>query len=186
MPAWWGRLIASPRALGAVGVGVVLLVVLLVTAVVGSGEEDDGPSSSQGEDSPSAPEDTGPEDSPEDDESPSEADPVLPPDPDVYCPAFAQIQEGGLAGSGGEEDESVDLAELSQTFDTLLTRYGQAERVAPLELREDYAQALGYLRQGKRATESGDVELLKALVVNLESLNDSMETIQSESESLCG
>lgn len=183
MRTWWTRLTSSPRALAVAG-GLVVLA-LVVGAVVTLGGSDDGPDSAPAAaatSSPEAEQQPGDESEAEDPEAPPSP---LPPDRDAYCPAYAQIREGGLTTPGTDEDEQIDLGELSRTFVQLIERYETAARVAPQELRDDYARALDYLRQGRRATQSQDVELLKALVVNLESLDDSMSAIQSASARYC-
>lgn len=186
MRAWWSRLTGSPRSLAAVGAGLVVLVATATTLVVVTGGEDAARPATASNPSPESSSDgKGADDDPSTKASKGPND-TRPPDKDVYCPAFRQIRGGGLTTPGDDEQDGVDLAELSRTFDSLLTRYGRAERVSPLSLRDDYAQALGYLEQGKKATASNDVELLKALVVNLDSLNDSMDAIQAKSAQFCG
>ncbi|WP_162891113.1 hypothetical protein [Aeromicrobium sp. A1-2] len=183
MRTLWDRLIGSPRALAAAVAGLVLVAATVVMVVAASG----GPDATAAAAAAPTPESSAESPGADPTEKASKAVPeVIPPDKDVYCPAFAQIQSGGLTTPGDNDEDGVDLAELSATFDGLITRYSKAERVAPLSLRDEYAQALGYLRQGKKATTSKDVELLKALVVNLESLNDSMDTIQGKSAQFCG
>lgn len=183
MRAWWGRLVGSPRALAAVGAGLVIVMAVVTTLVMVSGGEDTSPASAATASTAS------PSTSPRATEPSAKASKapaaVLPPDKDVYCPAFRRIRDGGLTRPGDDEESGVDLAELSRTFDGLISRYSAAERVSPLSLRDDYAQALGYLRQGKKATDSEDIGLLKALVANLDSLNDSMESIQAKSATFC-
>lgn len=185
MRAWWSRLIGSPRALAAVGVGLVVVVAAVAALLVASGDDDTSPAAAAATPSAgassAAPEEAGPSA-----KAPRTAPTVLPPDKDVYCPAFDKIRGGGLTTPGDDEEAGADLAELSRTFDGLLARYGKAASVAPLSLRDDYAQALGYLRQGKKATDSQDLGLLKALVSNLDSLNDSMTSIQAKSAQFCG
>lgn len=182
MREWWDRLLASPRALAAVGVSVAVVVAVAALLLVTDGGDDTPASAASSSNAPSK----GSSDSPAPTATASKGPrKVLPPDKDEYCPAFRQIQKGGLTSPGDEEDEHVDLAELSRTFDQLISRYSAAERVSPLSLRDNYAQALGYLRQGKKAVSSKDVVLLKALVVNLESLNRSMEAIQTKSATFC-
>lgn len=180
MRAWWSRLAGSPRALTAVGAGVV--VATIVTFLVTTGD-DTAPAAA------GTPSSTSSTSSPRATAKPKESnDPQadLPPDKDAYCPAFRKIREGGLTTPGGEDEDGVDLAELSRTFDGLLSRYLTAQRVSPLSLRDDYAQAVGYLKQGKKATTSRDVDLLKALVVNLDNLNDSLDAIETRSAQFCG
>lgn len=178
MPAWLSRLVDSPKALALVGgslaVCAVIVVALLANNTNAGSEQPEGsgsnPSSSASA-KPSA-------------EKPPPTN--LPPDKDKYCPAFRQIQKGGLASSTNDEDaDGVDLAELSTVFDQLIARYGKAGSVSPTSLRDDYARTVGFLREGKKAADSKDVDLLKALALNLETLNDSMEAIQSKSAKFC-
>lgn len=183
MREWWSRLLGSPRALAAVGAGLVVVVATVVTVLVTTGDDDTTPGAAG---TPSSTSSTGSPQAPEKQKASKGPQADLPPDKDAYCPAFDQIREGGLTTPGAEDEDGVDLAKLSRTFDGLLSRYRAAERVSPLSLRDDYAQALGYLEQGKKATTSGDIDLLKALVVNLDSLNDSMDTIQTRSAQFCG
>ncbi len=178
MPAWWHRLLASPRALVAVGVLVAAVVVAttITVATRGSGDEPTAAPSSGA--TPDRSEAATP--------APAESTPSgEPPDRDEYCPAFRKIRSGGLAQPGDEDSDTVDLQSLSRTFDGLISRYDDAARVSPLSLRDDYAKALGYLREGQKAVDSGDVDLIKALVVNLDTLNASMDAIAKKSRSFC-
>jgi hypothetical protein len=182
MRRWWDRVLASPRALAAVGIGVVVVVAVAATVAITSSGDDDPSSSAVTARSPRSPADA-PTKNPG--KGATTAPTVLPPNRDKYCPAFRQITKGGVSTPGGDEDDQVDLAELSRTFARLLTLYETAARVSPRSLRDDYAQAIGYLKQGEKATASKDVQLLKALVVNLDNLNDSMDAIQSKSATFC-
>jgi len=100
-----------------------------------------------------------------------------------YCRAFTRITAGGLSTSS--DDGSVDFDELSNKFADLIKKYSAAAALAPPSLDEDYAQVLVYLRQGKRAVDSRNLDQIKAMVRNLSSLNSTMENIQTESEELC-
>ncbi len=178
MPAWWSRLVDSPKALALVGaslaVGAVVVVALVANTTNAGSEEPAGSGSSPSSSASAAP--TA--------EKPLPTN--LPPDKDVYCPAFRQIRKGGLASSTNDEDaDGVDLAELSRVFDTLIARYSKAGSVSPKSLRDDYARTVGFLREGKKAVDSKDVDLLKALALNLETLNDSMEAIGNKSAKFC-
>ncbi|WP_332643894.1 hypothetical protein [Aeromicrobium sp.] len=179
MPAWLSRLLDSPRALAITGAGLAAAAAVVTALLVlpGDAKTDDA---KPGAASPSA---SAPSAAPTADEPPPTN---LPPDKDVYCPAFRQIKKGGLASSTNDEDaDGVDLAELSRVFETLIARYGKAGSVSPKSLRDDYARTVGFLREGKKAVDSKDVDLLKALALNLETLNDSMEAIESKSAKFC-
>lgn len=109
-----------------------------------------------------------------------------PPDKNEYCPAFEKIKAGGFESQADENaDGQVDLDELERKFDELLKKYRAAERVSPVSLRDNYAEVLGFLQEGRKAVRSGDVDQLKALVSNLDTLNTSMKTIQTESGPFC-
>ncbi|MDR7086544.1 hypothetical protein J2X11_001383 [Aeromicrobium panaciterrae] len=176
MPAWLSRLLDSPRDLAIAGASLVAVAAVVTALFVLPADSNGGGKPSA--ESPSAGSSSA---APSAEASPSS----LPPDKDKYCPAFRQMQKGGLADSGDKEEEGVDTSELSKLFDQLLSRYSKAERVAPLSLRDDYAKALGFLREGKKAADSNDPELLKALAVNLETLNASMDAIQTKSAKFC-
>lgn len=182
MRTWWTRLTSSPPAMVGVGVLVLALVVGGVLLLRGSDNDAPGadPASAATTDTPG-----GDDPAAAASETPSVPTSPLPPDPDRYCPAYAEIREGGLTRPGRDEDAPVDLAELTRTFTSLVDRYQAAARVAPEELRDDYAQALQYLRQGRRAAAAEDVELLRALVVNLDALDATIAEIQAASDRLC-
>ena len=180
MPAWLSRLVDSPRALAITGAGLAATAALVTALLVLPGDaktndDDPGAGSPSASGSPTA--------------APTNDKPLptnLPPDKDVYCPAFRQIKKGGLASSTNDEDaDGVDLAELSKVFDTLIARYSKAGSVSPKSLRDDYARTVGFLREGKKAVDSKDVNLLKALALNLETLNDSMTAIETKSAKFC-
>lgn len=164
--------------IGAVVVGVVVLVVVMWPRSNPAAVPESSPSVSTGVSStaePSgtasaAPATTGPSST-----SPQSASP--------YCVAFGAIKAGGV--STGKEGDSVDFNELSDRFDDLITKYSAAEKVAPADLKDDYARVLGYLRQSKKAVDSRNLEQIKAMVRNLSTLNATMESIQSRSERLC-
>lgn len=177
----WTRLLENPPVLVGVGVLVVALVVGGVLLLRDGTDDARDPSAAAAASEPAPDEPSGAEDGDAQDAPPS----PLPPDPDRYCPAYAEIREGGLSTPGSDEDAPVDLAELATTFERLIDRYEAAARVAPVALRDDYAQALQYLRQGRRATSTQDVDLLRALVVNLDSLDDTIGAIQTVSDRLC-
>lgn len=185
MRAWLSRIGGRRAVLVAAAIAAVAVVAAVVLLVTTGGDDSEpaptstrqGPGSSK---STAAPEDEVPSAAPSQTQSP--------PSRDRYCPAFQEIRAGGLtAGTDEDDDEAgVDLAGLSRTFDDLVGKYEKAERVSPLSLRDDYAKALGFLREGKKATASGDEELLRALVLNLETLNASMSTIETKSAAYCG
>ncbi len=101
----------------------------------------------------------------------------------AYCKAFAKIESGGIDAQAG--GDGVDFDQLGKTFDTLISRYSAASKVAPAKLQEDYARVLGYLRQGRSAVKSKDLGNLKAMLDSLASLNDTMSRIQKESRAIC-
>lgn len=184
MRAWWTKVRSSPGALIGAGFSGGLVVAAVVALVVFGLDSDEATSSSADAAKPDQsmlqPDTSDPEANGDD-----SAAEILPPDPDVYCPAFFAIRSGGIAPGTDDESDQVDLKALKVTFDDLLKKYRAAERVSPLGLRDDYAQALVYLRQGRRAVASNDVNLLKALVANLDSLNASMSSIETKSIALC-
>lgn len=108
--------------------------------------------------------------------------PTKPDDP--YCVAFAKITAGGV--QTGEDGDGVDFAELAARFTDLIGKYTAAAKLAPEELTDDYERVLGYLTQGKEAVNSRDIEELKSMVRNLDSLNDSMDSIEQASRQMCG
>jgi len=182
MPTWWSRLTSSPKYLAAAGgaAGVVLIAVVVTIIATGADADD-----------PEGPQTTTPTSTPSADSTTAVPEPTLdptahPPDKDEYCPAFDKIKAGGFETQADENaDGQVDLDELGRKFDELTQKYTAAEKVSPASLRDDYARALGFLREGKKAVESRDIELLKALVSNLDTLNESMETIETKSDPFC-
>ena len=178
MPAWWSRLVGSPKALALVGASLAVVAVVAAAAFFVLPTNADSPKAERPGASPSSS-----ASAPSVDKPPPTN---LPPDKDTYCPAFREIRKGGLATTPNNEDaEGVDLAELSKVFDQLISRYSKAGSVSPKRLRDDYAKTIGFLREGKKAVDSKNVDLLKALAVNLETLNDSMSAIQSKSARFC-
>jgi hypothetical protein len=101
-----------------------------------------------------------------------------------YCKAFSAITAGGVE-TGGDEG-GADFAKLSKTFSDLIAKYSAAAKLAPKNLTTAYATVLSYLKQGKQAVDSRDLDQLKEMVKNLDSLNETMTTIQTESQKLCG
>lgn len=101
-----------------------------------------------------------------------------------YCKAVANIRSGGLEASNNEGN--LDFEALSKNFAELIKLYSAAAEHAPAELAGEYRTALNYLKEMKAAVDSRDLEGIKKMVRNLSSLNDTMATIQTESERLCG
>lgn len=101
-----------------------------------------------------------------------------------YCKAFARITASSV--ETGEGEGSVDFAALKKTFDRLITLYTDAAKLAPASLADDYDKVLDYLKQGRKAVTSKDLNELKTMVRSLSKLNDTMASIQSHSTELCG
>lgn len=101
-----------------------------------------------------------------------------------YCVAFRAITTAGVSTSNDEG--GVDLGALSKKFTQLIKKYSAAAVLAPADLKDDYATVLKYLKQSKKAVDSRDLEQIKSMVRNLSSLNDTMTSIQTQSEQLCG
>jgi hypothetical protein len=101
-----------------------------------------------------------------------------------YCRAYAALDARGSA-STLDEDQGVDLAELSRTFAAISRDYTAARAVAPATLVPDYSTVLGYLTTARQAVRSKDVDQIKIMVTNLGTLNQYMSRIQGTSQRLC-
>lgn len=102
---------------------------------------------------------------------------------DRYCAAWAGV--GLNIPASGEEEEGVDLVELTRTFETLEQSYVEASGAAPADLVADYQTVIGYLRTSRDAARSGDVEQVKVMVTNLGTLNEYMSDIETASRRMC-
>jgi hypothetical protein len=158
----------------AAGVAAIIVVAVLVTR----GGDDAAPADSAADRDPASQSSPGAEPSPSDDASGSSGT------VSDYCTAYAAIRDGGFESD--DEEEGVDLDELSRKFNELIIKYVAASGLAPSGLRDDYGTALDYLQQGKVAVDSGEVDQVRLLVRTLPELNDTIDTIQRRSDQLCG
>lgn len=102
----------------------------------------------------------------------------------AYCRVYAQIRSDTSVSA--PDGESVDFAQLSKTFAKRIKSYRTAAAAAPSSLDADYAKVLGYLTEAKKAVDSQDLDAIKDVLANLPLLNESMATIQAESQEICG
>lgn len=102
----------------------------------------------------------------------------------AYCKAFRQITTGPV--STGSGDEALDYDALADRFTVLITVYSSAAKAAPSSLDRQYAAVLAYLTDMREAVVTKDLDGIKAMIANLELLNEAMAAIQEKSEEICG
>lgn len=100
-----------------------------------------------------------------------------------YCKAFRTIIEPVSDNPG--ESSGVDWDKLHDRFVGYQKKYQTAAKLAPDELKDDYSQVLSYLQQGITITANRDVSKLQEFLTALSSLNDAMNTIDTQSRTLC-
>ena len=157
---WWTRPVAWVT--GAIAVAVVALVVLIVINLA----------------APSAAPSATPSESPTASASSTALTSETP-----YCKAFRTIIEPARDNQG--ESAGLDWDQLSRRFTTYLTEYQSAEKLAPAGLKDDYAKAIGTLKEGVAVALSRDLTRLKDFLAKLSSLNDAMDAIDTQSRELC-
>ena len=102
---------------------------------------------------------------------------------EAYCKAFSRIRTGSV--SADSNGDGVDFNELADLFGRLITEYGRAAKAAPSSLDHEYARVLAYLKDMREAVVSRDLDGIKAMMDNLELLNEEMARIEAESEQIC-
>ncbi|MFT4108573.1 hypothetical protein [Propionicimonas sp.] len=101
----------------------------------------------------------------------------------AYCKAYKQITTRRVQNSS--EDGSVDFDKLADLFSSLITSYSSAAKAAPSSLDTEYAVVLAYLKDMKKAVVSQDLDGIKAMISNIDLLNEHMTTIQKQSQKIC-
>ncbi len=101
-----------------------------------------------------------------------------------YCQQYERILAGG--GNTDQNEDSVSLDELSKTFAQLIDKYSKAKKLAPPELQASYTKVIDRLTSMKSAVDDRDLDRIKAMLGQLDSLNDTMDRIQQVSRQLCG
>jgi len=102
----------------------------------------------------------------------------------AYCKAWKQITTSSV--TSGSDEGSVDFAELADLFSSLIKSYSSAAKAAPSSLDQEYATVVAFLKDMRTAVVAKDLDGIKAMIANLDLLNDHMATIQKESERICG
>lgn len=102
----------------------------------------------------------------------------------AYCKAWKQITTSSV--TSGSDEGSVDFAELADLFSSLIKSYSSAAKAAPSSLDQEYATVVAFLKDMRTAVVAKDLDGIKAMIANLDLLNEHMATIQKESERICG
>lgn len=100
-----------------------------------------------------------------------------------YCLAFRTIIEG--TRDDQSEGGGADWAKLEARFGEYLTQYQKAAKLAPESLRDDYDKVIGRLKDAVDVAKSRDFSKLNSFFASLEALNSSMDSIDTQSRTLC-
>lgn len=101
-----------------------------------------------------------------------------------YCAAYAKIVAGGKETT--KDEGGLDFAKMSATYADLIDRYSKAAKLAPAQLKDDYAKALTMLRDMKAAADAKDFNQLREMFKKLGTLNATLDSISKTSTELCG
>ena len=102
-----------------------------------------------------------------------------------YCVAYQAILDSGPKGDAPDEEGGADLNKLSATYGALIEKYSAAAKLAPAQIKDDYARVLRYLKDIKITIDSGDWNAVRAQLRLLVKLNSAMDSIQNYSDKIC-
>lgn len=100
-----------------------------------------------------------------------------------YCLAFRTIIEGSRDDQS--EGGGADWAKLEARFGEYLTKYQKAAKLAPESLGDDYAKVIVRLKEAVAVAKSRDFTKLNSFFAGLDALNSSMDSIDTQSRTLC-
>jgi len=100
-----------------------------------------------------------------------------------YCRAYNEILAGGKEAT--VDDGATDLDALVKKFDELIGKYTAASADAPAKLAPLYDKVIDYLKDMRKAANSGDLTQIREMLRNLTTLNDTMTQIDRITREVC-